>query len=158
MNIYICLENIRSLHNVGAIFRTCSFFGISNIILLGYTAKPMEIDKNDIYHKEVLKTSLGSEKELNIIRINTIEGLLEYAKINNLKLISIEQNENSEDINLVATPYWNDSIVVFGNEVIGVGEEIIKASNKIVEIKKLGNHNSLNVATTCGIVLNKITS
>lgn len=92
-NIYICLENIRSLHNVGAIFRTSSFFGLKKIILLGYTAKPKEKskqsdkDKNEIYNEEVLKTSLGSENDLEIIKMHSNEELIRFVKENNQKIV-----------------------------------------------------------------------
>ena len=169
-NIYICLENIRSLHNVGAIFRTCSFFGLKKIILLGYTAKPKEknkkSDKSEIFNDELLKTSLGSENDIEIIRINNNEELLKFVKENNLNLISIEQSENSikldeikestDDKNHKYQNIFKNSIIVFGNETEGINKEILNISNYIIEIKRLGKHNSLNVATTAGIILNKI--
>lgn len=162
-NIYICLENIRSLHNVGAIFRTCSFFSFKKVILLGYTAKPKEknknINKDEIFNYELLKTSLGSENDIEVIRINTNEELIKFAKENGLNLISIEQSENSiklEEITNENKNIFNNSIVVLGNETEGINKEILDNSNYIIEIKKIGKHNSLNVATTAGIILNKI--
>ncbi len=160
MNTVICLENIRSLFNIGAIFRTCSFYGFYNVILLGYTGKTPDKTGATILHPEILKTSLGSEKDLNIIMLKDTEKLIDYAKNNNLEIISIEQTPESMDIhkyiknkNTDAKNVFEDKIVVFGNEATGVTEETLRASIKNLELPKLGVHNSLNVTTTCGIVL-----
>lgn len=147
MKIYVALENIRSLFNVGAIFRTCSFFGIKNVILVGYTAK----DLNGKLHPKVAKSALGSENDIDITLIDTSEDLLSFAKKNKLELIAIEQTNNSETL-----AQWRptrDCVLVFGNEIDGVSAAILNKASKIIEIPRKGIHNSLNVTTALGIVL-----
>jgi tRNA G18 (ribose-2'-O)-methylase SpoU len=150
-NVYVALENVRSLYNIGAIFRTCSFFGIKNIILVGYSGKNFNTRGKIVLHEEIKKSSLGSEKDLKIKFLENSSDLINFVIKNSLKLISIEQNKKS--INLRKWEPTENSVLVFGNEVDGISEDILRASDEIIEIKKLGKHNSLNVTTTCGIIL-----
>ncbi len=153
-NIYIALEDLRSLYNIGAIFRTCSFFGFYNVILVGYSGKTANEHGEPILHPNILKTSLGAEKDLNIQFIPDSTGLLSYAQKNNLQIVAVEQTERSEPLH-----EWkpeDNAIIVFGNEVTGVSEELLDKSNKIVEVYRAGKHNSLNVTTVCGVVLYQI--
>jgi 23S rRNA (guanosine2251-2'-O)-methyltransferase len=153
-NFYIALENLRSLYNIGAIFRTCSFLGVWDVILVGYSGKMFDLKGRKVLNSYILKTSLGSENDLNIIFLKSSGELISFAKDRNLRLVSIEQSEKSTRLN-----EWEpgaNSILVFGNEVDGVSQEILNASNEIVEISRHGKHGSLNVTTACGIVLNKI--
>lgn len=157
MNTYICLENLRSLYNVGAIFRTCSFYGIYNVILLGYTGTITDKQGNKTLHEKINKTALSSEKDLNIIYLNNTDELKDFSTKNNLKVLSIEQSTNSVDIHeYKKTNDFNNTIIVFGNEKTGVLPETLEISENILEISKKGKHNSLNVTTTCGIVLDII--
>lgn len=152
----IALQNIRSLQNVGAIFRTCNFFGIKDIVLVGYTGKGKDHYDRQILHPKIAKTSLGSEKYLNIQFIDSEQDLLNYAKKNKSHIICIEQDSNSISLDSY-TPSKND-ILVFGNEVTGITEPLLKESDQIVEIARVGEHKSLNVATTVGIVLYKLST
>ncbi|EKE00061.1 MAG: TrmH family tRNA/rRNA methyltransferase [uncultured bacterium] len=155
-NIYIALENIRSLFNIGAIFRTCSFFGVDKVILVGYSGKTHNTKNEVVLHEEVKKASLGSESDLTLTMLETCDDLINFAKENKLKLIAIEQDSNS-----IKLGNWipeDNCILVFGNEVDGVDQAILKKSDQIIEIKRLGKHNSLNVTTACGIILQKVTS
>ena len=135
MNTYICLENIRSLYNIGAIFRTCSFYGFYNVILLGYSGKTHDEKGESIMHPEILKTSLGSEKDLNIIMLNNTKDLVDFATKNSLEIISLEQTPKSQDIHLFTEGFEN-KIVVFGNEATGVTQELINNSKIILELPK----------------------
>ncbi|HLB52061.1 hypothetical protein A3F07_03070 [candidate division WWE3 bacterium RIFCSPHIGHO2_12_FULL_38_15] len=156
-NIYIALENIRSLFNIGAVFRTCSFFGFTNVILVGYSGKTKNTKNETILNKEILKSSLGSEKDLQITFLETSDDLIKFCEENELNLISIEQRYKSiklskPEMNLIL----NDEkgfVLVFGNEVSGVSDIVLKHSKADLEIPRLGKHNSLNVTTACGIVL-----
>ena len=94
-NIYIALENIRSLFNIGAVFRTCSFFGFTNVILVGYSGKTKNTKNETILNKEILKSSLGSEKDLQITFLETSDDLIKFCEENGLNLISIEQGLTS---------------------------------------------------------------
>jgi len=159
MNTYICLENIRSLYNIGAIFRTCSFYGIYNVVLLGYAGKTHDSSGHTVLHSEILKTSLGAEKDLTILMLKEPTELIDFAKENDFEIISIEQTDNSVDIHQYAKDTENafeNKIIVFGNEAVGVTPELQAASTHILELPRKGEHNSLNVTTTCGIVLDII--
>lgn len=152
----MALENVRSLHNVGAIFRTCSFFGFYNVVLVGYSGKNVDTLNNPILHEDVSKTALGSEKDLNITMLENCEDLIDMAHKSGLDIVAIEQNAKSTPLS-----DWkpkNNTILVFGNEVDGVSKDILAAASDIVEISRYGKHGSLNVTTVCGIVLNKISS
>lgn len=150
----LALENIRSTYNVGSIFRTASFFGIKNILLVGYSGrKAAELDE---LHGKVKKTALGAEKDLKIKFLDNQVQLIKFAKDNKLKLVAIEQAKNSVVLN-----NWQpekNSVLVFGNEVDGVSQEVLVAAAQVVEIPRLGKKGSLNVSVCAGIVINKITN
>ncbi|HSX39754.1 MAG TPA: TrmH family RNA methyltransferase [Candidatus Saccharimonadales bacterium] len=152
--LYIALENIRSLYNVGAILRTCSFFGIKNVLLVGYSGKNVLPGGKVTIHEKLRKTDLGSDNDLQIDFLDDSEHLLKFAKENKLKLVAIEQDEKSILLNnWKLTP---DMIIVFGNERDGVSKLIRQNADEIIEIARNGKHNSLNVATTAGIVIDHI--
>jgi 23S rRNA (guanosine2251-2'-O)-methyltransferase len=123
---------------------------------MGYSAKPKDKNKDDLFHDELIKTSLGSEKDLNIQRIYTPEELINFSREKNLKIIVIEQQDKSLKLKQITKDIVEDSIIVFGNETDGISEETLKIADHTIEIERLGNHNSLNVTTTAGIVLYKI--
>lgn len=152
--IYVCLENIRSLYNVGAILRTCSFFGIKNVILLGYSGVKRDKEGVPHIHEKVSKTALGSEEDVNIIFVEDTESLKKFAMDKNLTITSFEQTSESKNFN-IWKPRGNQ-ILVFGNEATGVTNSLLDVSNEVVEIKRRGKHNSLNVEVTFAIVCTKI--
>ena len=153
--IYVALENLRSLYNIGGIFRTCSFFGITRVLLVGYSGRNFDTRGRSVLHEDVKKSSLGSEANLEIVFLEDAGELLKYAKDNGLRVVSMEQNEKS--LKLGDWAPQDNSILVFGNEVTGVSDELLLGSDQIVEVERPGVHNSLNVTTTCGIVLHKAT-
>jgi tRNA G18 (ribose-2'-O)-methylase SpoU len=147
------LENVRSLFNIGAIFRTCSFFGVENVILLGYTGRQNGPGSKEL-HKNVKKTALGSENDLTMLFIDSPHELVDFAKANKLTIIAFEQHPNS--INFSNWSPAENSVLVFGNEVTGVSTELLDAATGVVEIPRKGKHNSLNVEVTCAIALAKL--
>lgn len=152
--MYIALENVRSLYNVGSVMRTMSFFGLKNLILVGYSGRKNP-GVNEI-HEKIKKTSLGGEQQLKVIFLNNEVELIEFCKTKKLKLVAIEQDKKSIDFKK-----WRvskKSVVVLGNELQGISLKTLKAANEIVEIPRLGKKGSLNVATTAGIVIEKISS
>lgn len=155
-NIYIALENLRSLYNIGAIFRTCSFYGIKNALLIGYSGRNFNTKSQPILHEDISKSSLGTEKDLNIQFLDDSKELIKFAKDKKLKITAIEQHEKS--INLTEWIPQENEIIVFGNEREGISSELLKCVDQIVEIEKYGIHNSLNVTTSCGIVLYELTN
>ena len=151
--IIVVLDNIRSLNNVGSVFRTSDAFLIEKIYLCGITATPP--------NKEIHKTALGATESVAWEYVeNTIE-LVEKLKQDNVKVLAIEQAENSTKLNKF-TPEENQKYaVVMGNEVKGVQQEVVSAADFCIEIPQLGTKHSLNISVSCGVVLwdlfNKIT-
>ena len=152
--IIVVLDNIRSLNNVGSVFRTSDAFLIEKIYLCGITATPP--------NKEIHKTALGATESVAWEYVeNTIE-LVEKLKQDNVKVLAIEQAENSTKLNKF-TPEENQKYaVVMGNEVKGVQQEVVSAADFCIEIPQLGTKHSLNISVSCGVVLwdlfNKMTS
>jgi tRNA G18 (ribose-2'-O)-methylase SpoU len=152
--VIVALENIRSLFNIGAIFRTCEFFGVGEVFLVGYTGRERS-DWNELHHK-ISKTALGAEKNLKIKFFRDSPALLTYVTAKKLPFVAIEQHPKS-----IALENWQpqpNSVLVFGSETEGVSPAILAAASQIVEIPRLGKKNSLNVATCAGIVINHATS
>jgi tRNA G18 (ribose-2'-O)-methylase SpoU len=147
--MWLALENIRSLYNVGAIFRTASFFGIKNILLVGYSGrKAAGIDE---LHEKVKKTALGTEKDLEIKWLKNSQALIKFSQINKLKLIAIEQDKQA--IGLQEWRPGKNSVLVFGNELQGCSLQVLKAAAEIVEIPRRGKKGSLNVSVAAGMVI-----
>uniref|UniRef100_A0A7C4XTQ8 TrmH family RNA methyltransferase n=1 Tax=candidate division WWE3 bacterium TaxID=2053526 RepID=A0A7C4XTQ8_UNCKA len=165
--IYVALDNVRSLENVGAIMRTCSFFGIKNLVLIGYSGTRVNFKGGRVLHESIKKTALGAEKDLNIKIFEGSDEFFEFVSKMDLELISVEQDSKCIKLHKfsleISAPYngkpqpKRDTIFVFGNELEGVSKEIINKSSKVLEIQRMGNKSSLNVATAVGIVLYAIT-
>ncbi len=142
--VIVILDNIRSLHNIGSVYRTADAFRIKEIWLTGFTAQPP--------HREIHKTALGATETVKwkyFASASDAAHELEYHKID---VYPIEQAENSTSLNDFTPP---DSVfaIVFGNEVDGVSEEFMKAALEVIEIPQEGTKHSLNVSISAGIVL-----
>lgn len=155
-NSYIALENIRSLYNVGSILRSASFFGIKNILLVGYSGKTILPNGKAILSEKISKTALTSEVDVNIIMIEDVSAMHEFAETNKLKVVAIEQASNSKP--LIKENLIDNALYVLGNEVEGVTKITLTKADKILEIKHEGGHNSLNVSVTAGVLFNVLTS
>ncbi|MEZ6255178.1 MAG: TrmH family RNA methyltransferase [Patescibacteria group bacterium] len=158
-NIYIALEDVRSAYNIGALMRTCNFYGVFNFILVGYSGNYLTPAGNPQIHHKVLKTALGSEKDLDIQIFRETGDFLDFVQNRDLELICIEQNENSVKLNSCDPTATNKSgiVLVFGNEVRGVSDTLLQKADKIIELTRYGNHHSLNITTCAGIVLHEFT-
>ena len=140
--IYFFLENIRSAHNVGSIFRTADGIGASKIFLSGYTCKPPQ--------KELVKTALGAELSVEWEQNEDVLYLANKVKEQNIKLVLLEHTKSSESLYDLD---WNFPLcIVLGNEVDGVTEELIKLCDQHVEIPMNGIKQSLNVSVAAGII------
>lgn len=122
--------------------------------MVGYSGKDLDTLDRPVLHEKVAKTALGSEEDLNITFLKNSEELIKFANESGLDIVAVEQDSRS-------TPLedWipeNNSILVFGNEIDGVSKEILAKANDIIEISHHGKHGSLNVTTTCGVVLHAI--
>lgn len=143
--LIVVLDNIRSLNNVGSVFRTSDAFLIEKIYLCGITAIPP--------NKEIHKTALGATESVEWEYVKDTLELVERLKKENVKVLSIEQAENSTMLNEFIPDENQKYAVVFGNEVKGVQQEVVSASDLCIEIPQLGTKHSLNISVSCGIVL-----
>lgn len=143
--IIIILDDIRSLNNIGSVFRTCDAFLVEKIYLCGITATPP--------NKEIHKTALGATETVDWeYRENCVE-TIEELKLQNLEVFAIEQVENAIFLNDFEPLKNKKYALVFGNEVYGVSQEAIKICNGTIEIPQLGTKHSLNIAVSAGIVV-----
>lgn len=143
--ICIVLDNVRSLHNVGSAFRTSDAFNIQKVYLCGITGTPP--------NREINKTALGATESVDWEYIDETVQIISKLKSEGWKICSIEQVENS--ISLIDfNPESNQKYcLVFGNEVEGVDLDVIKLSDKVIEIPQYGTKHSLNVSVSLGIVV-----
>jgi len=142
--IIVVLDNIRSLNNIGSFFRTSDAFNIEAIYLCGISAQPP--------HREIQKTALGATESVEWRYFETTEQALGKLKEKEFLIYAIEQTENS--IYLQEFTYNLEKIaLVFGNEVDGVGQNVINLSKSSIEIPQFGTKHSLNVSISFGVVL-----
>ena len=143
--IKVLLNNIRSAHNVGSIFRTCDAFLIDEIILCGITATPP--------NNEIRKTALGSTDSVKWSYTENIEDAVLILKEEKFNIISIEQADKSTPIENIKLNQNEKYAIIFGNEIKGVDQNIINISDDVVEIPQYGTKHSLNVSVSAGIVI-----
>ena len=141
----IVLDNIRSLNNIGSVFRTADAFLIDRIILCGITAVPP--------NKEIHKTALGATESVDWTYADqTLEAVREL-KAKGVHILSVEQAEDSTNLKDFIPEKGLKYAVVFGNEVKGVQQQVVDISDQCLEIPQYGTKHSLNISVSCGIVL-----
>ncbi|GAA4297188.1 RNA methyltransferase [Aestuariibaculum suncheonense] len=143
--IIIVLDNIRSLNNIGSVFRTSDAFLIEKIYLCGITATPP--------HKDIHKTALGSTDTVDWEYVENTIDLIDRLKAENVKICSIEQAENATMLNDFTPEANTKYALVFGNEVKGVAQKVVSASDMVIEIPQYGTKHSLNISVSCGVVV-----
>lgn len=142
--IIIILDDIRSMHNVGSVFRTGDAFAVSAIYLCGYTPRPP--------HRDIHKTALGATESVNWEHFPETTDAVHVAKEKGYKVFAIEQAHNS--INLNNFKWQSEKVaLVFGNEVTGVNDEVLKLADGVIEIPQWGAKHSLNISVSAGVVL-----
>jgi len=141
----VILDNLRSIHNVGSIFRTSDSFLIEKIIISGYTATPE--------NSRMEKTALGSSDSVDWEYSDDIIETIKKLQKKDVKIISIEQADESLKIEKFNPIKGTKYAFIFGNEVDGVSDDIINVSDEVVEIPQVGTKHSLNVSVAAGIVL-----
>lgn len=143
--LVVVLDEVRSLHNIGSVFRTSDAFRVARIYLCGITATPP--------HPEMHKTALGAEDTVDwIYKKDTLEAVEElHAK--GFTVLSIEQVEGSTMLDRLQLDPQGRYALVLGNEVKGVRQDVVNACDGCVEIPQYGTKHSLNVSVTAGIVL-----
>lgn len=143
--VVIILDNIRSMHNVGSVFRTSDAFAVEKIILCGITARPP--------HRDIEKSALGATASVVWEYEASTLVAVQKLKENGYQIISIEQTENSHTLEDFEFSYHQPYAIIFGNEVDGVQQEVINQSNHCIEIPQFGTKHSFNVSVTAGIVM-----
>jgi tRNA G18 (ribose-2'-O)-methylase SpoU len=148
---HLLLDNIRSVHNVGSIFRTAETLGISKIYCVGTT--PVPIDRFGRKRKDFAKVALGAENMIpwEYVEESKVISLIERLKIERFQVIALEQAENSVDYKKIKVK--GKTLVIIGNEVDGVSKELLKLVDVIAEIPLKGKKESLNVSVAAGIAL-----
>ena len=143
--LVVVLDNVRSLHNVGSVFRSCDAFRIEAVYLCGITATPPSA--------EIHKTALGAEDSVSWKYYESTLDAVEELKQQGYFVYSIEQVEGSENMAKISLDTSKRYAVVLGNEVKGVEQAVVNASDSCLEIPQLGTKHSLNVSVTAGIVV-----
>ncbi len=144
--VVIVLDNIRSLSNVGAFFRTADAFRIEALFLCGITACPP--------HREIHKTALGADNSVQWRYFETTAEACEYLKNEGYSIFAVEQVEGSVMLDDFVVP--QKSAYIFGNEVDGVDDAVLPYCSRAVEIPQMGTKHSLNVSVSAGIVMYRL--
>ena len=143
--LIIILDNIRSLNNIGAVFRTADAFLIEKIYLCGITAKPP--------HKDIQKTALGATDSVDWeYAENTLE-VIKKLKTQGVFIASIEQAQESVSLENFETSPNQKYAIVMGHEVKGVQQQVVNQSDGVIEIPQYGTKHSLNISVSCGVVI-----
>ncbi len=143
--VVVVLDNIRSQHNIGAIFRTSDAFLIEAIYLCGITATPP--------NNEIHKSALGAENSVDWVYFKDTKDAFNTLKSKSYTIISIEQAENSAKLHELILKKDIKYAIVFGNEVKGIEQSLVSESDICLEIEQFGTKHSLNVSISAGIVI-----
>ena len=144
-SLIVVLDNIRSLNNIGSVFRTSDAFLIKKIYLCGITATPP--------HKDIHKTALGSTETVDWEYAKDTADLINVLKTQNVQICAIEQAEKATLLNDFKLDASKTYALVFGNEVKGVSQEVVTLSDHVIEIPQFGTKHSLNISVSVGIVI-----
>lgn len=141
----LVLDNVRSQHNIGSAFRTCDAFRIGRICLCGISAMPPT--------PEIHKAALGAEFSVDWVHFDTALEAVAALRAENYTIVSVEQAEHATQLQDFRPETGRRYAFVFGNEVNGVAQEVVDASDLCLEIPQYGTKHSLNVSVSIGIVL-----
>jgi 23S rRNA (guanosine2251-2'-O)-methyltransferase len=142
--VRVILDNVRSLHNIGSVFRTADAFLVECIYLCGISAQPP--------HPEIHKTALGATETVIWEYFERVEDAVKKAISDGYQIVIVEQTSNSISLNEFEYPQ-KPVALVFGNEVKGVSEEVLPSSDVALEIPQFGTKHSFNISVCAGIVL-----
>lgn len=145
MPLIIVLDNVRSLNNIGSVFRTADAFLIEKIYLCGITASPP--------HKDIHKTALGATENVLWEYVHSTADIVQKLQTEGVSVWPIEQTEDSTSLDLFQPEPNKSYAFVLGNEVRGVSQEVIDICNKALEIPQFGTKHSLNISVATGLVI-----
>lgn len=143
-SVIVILDDIRSMHNVGSVFRTCDAFSVEAIYLCGFTPTPP--------HRDIHKTALGATESVLWKYFATTNEAVKAAKEKGYNVYAVEQVHDSFPLHSNSFEKKNIALI-FGNEVAGVNKDVLKEVNGCIEIPQWGTKHSLNVSVSAGIVL-----
>lgn len=143
--VVVVLDNVRSMHNVGSVFRTADGFSIEKVVLCGITAQPP--------HREIEKTALGATQSVDWIHFEDTLVAIDTLREQGYQIIAIEQAENSTMLNTFKPAVDQKYALIFGNEVNGVSDEAMQKIDSCIEIPQFGTKHSFNIVISAGIVL-----
>ncbi|TKC10181.1 RNA methyltransferase [Pedobacter polaris] len=143
--VVVVLDNVRSMHNVGSVFRTADGFSIEKVVLCGITAQPP--------HREIEKTALGATQSVDWVHFEDTLKAIESLRTEGYQIIAIEQAENSTMLNTFKPNSHQKYALIFGNEVNGVSDEAMEKIDQCIEIPQFGTKHSFNIVISAGIVL-----
>lgn len=143
--IIVVLDNIRSLNNIGSVFRSSDAFRIEKIFLCGITAQPP--------HRDIHKTAIGATETVEWEYRESCIDLVNELKSEGYEVYAVEQTETSIMLNNFQPKSSTKTAIVLGNEVDGVQQEVIDACDGSIEIPQIGTKHSLNISVCCGVVL-----
>jgi 23S rRNA (guanosine2251-2'-O)-methyltransferase len=145
MPVILLLENIRSMHNVGSVFRTADAFLAESIYLCGYTPRPP--------HRDIHKTALGATETVEWKYAGTALEAVKGLKMAGYRIVGVEQVAGSIPLQQFRWHTGDKMVFVFGNEVEGVSEDVLSLCDACIEIPQFGMKHSLNVSVAAGMVL-----
>lgn len=143
--LILILDHIRSLNNIGSVFRTADAFLIEKIYLCGITATPP--------HKDIQKTALGATESVDWEYVEDTEELIKSLKKQHITILAIEQAEDAKMLNEFKVEAHQKYAFVFGNEVKGVQQNVVNCCNGVLEIPQFGTKHSLNIAVSAGVCI-----
>jgi 23S rRNA (guanosine2251-2'-O)-methyltransferase len=143
--VVVVLDNVRSMHNIGSIFRTSDGFSIESIAICGITAQPP--------HREIEKTALGATQSVDWKYFETTLEAVHSLRKDGYQILAIEQASNSTMLNTFQPDTNHKYALILGNEVNGVDEEVMKEIDECIEIPQFGTKHSFNITIAAGIVL-----
>jgi len=143
--LIIILDNIRSLNNIGSVFRSSDAFLIQKIYLCRITAQPP--------HKDIQKTALGATNTVDWEYVENTEDLIKTLQSDQVRVCAIEQAEQSTTLSDFQPKAQQTYAFVFGNEVKGVQQKIVDLADEVIEIPQLGTKHSLNISVTAGLCI-----
>ncbi|CAN5524051.1 RNA methyltransferase [soil metagenome] len=146
--LIVVLDNVRSLHNVGSVFRTADAFICEAIYLCGITATPP--------HREIEKTALGATESVAWKYFKTTLEAIASLKAQHCELIAVEQAEGGVELGDFTPSTGKTMAVIFGHEMFGVSEEVMQQVDKAIEINQYGTKHSLNISVCAGIVIHDL--
>ncbi|MBP7496971.1 MAG: RNA methyltransferase [Bacteroidales bacterium] len=143
--VVIVLDNVRSLYNVGSVFRTADAFRVEQICLCGITGKPP--------HPEIHKSALGATDAVDWIHYSETIDCIKVLKLKGYTIVAIEQAEGSIDLQNFKPDTEKKYAFIFGNEIKGVSDDIMESLDMCIEIPQFGSKHSFNIAVSTGIVM-----